>query len=72
MSLVNDAIRTIQQVLTLQIRMELLEASDRAAAADTKAIADGLFALTNRVARIEGFIEGAAAVSPRRARLPKA
>jgi len=52
--------------------MELLEASDRAAAADTKAIADGLFALTNRVARIEGFIEGAAAVSPRRARLPKA
>ena len=64
--------RGIQQLLTLQLRIDQLEASNRRVAEDNKALADGLQLLSERVARIEGMIEGAEMVRSRRAHLPKA
>ena len=72
MSALGDAMRGIQQLLTLQLRIDQLEASNRRVAEDNKALADGLQLLSERVARIEGMIEGAEMVRSRRARLPKA
>lgn len=52
--------------------MDQLETANRKVALDNQALADGLLGLDRRLARLEGFIEGAASAAPRRLRLPRA
>lgn len=70
MSLLTDALKTIQQFILIESRIEYLKAANDALRTDMRDLAYGLDAVSVRVARIEGFIEGAAAASYP-TRLPK-
>ena len=72
MSSFSDALKGLKQLLLLQNRIEQVEAAAGRIGTDITALADAVQTLNNRVARLEGFIEGAAAAAaPRRARLPR-
>lgn len=70
MSLLSDALKTIQQLILIESRIEHLQAANDGLRTDMRDLAHGLDAVSVRLARIEGFIEGAAAAS-RPKRLPK-
>ena len=71
MTTFGDAVRGIQQLLTMQGKIDRLEVAVTTVATDLSALATNVQLIDRRVARIEGFIEGAAAANPRRARLPR-
>lgn len=70
MSSLSDAFKAIQQVMLMQSRIEQLEHSNTRVGQDVKGIARAVDHLGERVARIEGFIDGVATAS-RPKRLPK-
>lgn len=73
MSSFSDALKGLQKLLLMQNRIEQVERAVTLVATDITDLADAVHNLSIRVARVEGFIEGAtAAAAPRRARLPKA
>ncbi|QMW23593.1 hypothetical protein [Sandaracinobacteroides saxicola] len=73
MSAVEAAVRAVRDVLLLGKRIDDLEGDVTALSRDIQALAADHALLAQRVARIEGFVEGAAAANvARRARLPKA
>jgi hypothetical protein len=57
MSAINDALKGIKQLLTLQLQVEGLEQGAKTQAADLKAMAADLIAVDKRVIRIETMIE---------------
>lgn len=71
MSAFGDALNAVRQVVLLHSRVEAMDQRIGALAADVDGLTDVVSALRDRVARIEGFIEGAAAVSTPRPRLPR-
>lgn len=73
MSAFSDALKSLQKLLLLQSRIQRVEAATARVGKDVSDLADAVHQLNSRVARVEGFIEGAAtAAAPRRARLPRA
>lgn len=62
----------MKDVLLFRENMGVIRTAMAGLTDDVARLADDHVALSQRVARIEGFIEGAAAAGPRRARLPKA
>lgn len=72
MSTFSEALKSLQKLLLLQSRIERVEAAAARVSTDVADLAGAVHKLSDRVARIEGFIEGAAAATgPRRARLPR-
>jgi hypothetical protein len=71
MSAFGDALNAVRQVVLLHSRVEAMDQRIGALAADVDGLTDVVSALRDRVARVEGFIEGAAAVSKPRPRLPR-
>ncbi len=67
MSALNNAIKGIKQLLTLQLQVEGLERAAKNQGADLKAIATDVIGLDKRLIRIETMIEMTAsrAVPPR-------
>ena len=67
MSALGEAIKTIQNVLQLQVRVEQLEKSADRIAGDVKNLASDLYSVDKRVLRIETMIEmsGRASQPPR-------
>lgn len=67
MSAINDALKGIKQLLTLQLQVEALEESAKIQRSDMKAMAADLIAIDKRVVRIETMIEmsGRAPSQPR-------
>ena len=65
-----DAMKAIQHILLIESRIDLLQSAHAQMTSDMRGLNKGVDALSERVARIEGFIEGAAAAS-RPKRLPK-
>lgn len=61
MSGFGDALRAVQAVLMLREEVRLLKEASQAQSARLTQLADAHAALRDRVARLEGFIEGAAA-----------
>lgn len=57
MSALGEAIKTIQSVLQLQVRVEQLEKSADKIAGDVKNLASDLYSVDKRVLRIETMIE---------------
>ena len=57
MSAINDALKGIKQLLTLQLQVEGLEEGAKIQRGDMKAMATDLIALDKRVVRIETMIE---------------
>lgn len=71
MSALGDAFQAIRRIALMDANIERLEANVADLADSVDGLADGLGALRDRVSRLEGFIEGAAAVSARRPELPR-
>ena len=69
MSAFADALSAVRQVVLLHSRVETMDQRISALAGDVEGLTDVVSALRDRVSRLEGFIEGAAAVS--RPRLPR-
>lgn len=69
MSTVGDAFQALRQVLLIHANVERLEKSVDQLGDDVDGLAQALALVRDRVARLEGFIDGAAAVSNRRPRL---
>lgn len=63
MSSFSDAIKSIQQLLLMQNRIERVEAAAGRVGDDIVGLAEAVQQLNSRVARVEGFIEGAAVAS---------
>lgn len=57
MSAINDALKGIKQLLTLQMQVEALEESAKIQRGDMKAMATDMIAIDKRVVRIETMIE---------------
>ena len=70
MSAFGDALNAIRQVVLLHSRVETMDQRITDLAGDVDGLTDALAGLRDRVARLEGFIEGAAAAS--KPRLPPA
>lgn len=71
MSAFGDALNAVRQVVLLHSRVETMDQRIGVLAADVDGLTDVVSALRDRIARVEGFIEGAAAVSKPRPRLPR-
>jgi|GEM_PF-1444471 len=71
MSAIGEAFRALKQVVLMQSDLEKLQASVTQLGADVKGLSAGLGAVNNRVARLEGFIEGATAAGRAQPRLPE-
>ena len=69
MSAFGDALNAVRQVVLLHSRVESLDQRIASMAADIDGLTELVASLRDRVSRLEGFIEGAAAVS--RPRLPE-
>lgn len=69
MSTVSDMLKGLRQVVLMEANIARLERSVESLSNDVDGLADGLGALRDRVSRLEGFIEGAAAVSQSQPRL---
>ncbi len=69
MSSGGDVLKGIRQVMLMQASVERLETDVGKMAGDMEALATAHGALRDRVARLEGFIEGASAASRDRPRL---
>jgi hypothetical protein len=57
MSAINDALKGIKQLLTMQLQIEALEDAAKVQRSDFKALAIDLIALDKRVVRIETMVE---------------
>ena len=66
MSAFGDALQAIRQVVLLHSQVEALDQRITSMAADFAGMTEAVSSLRDRVARLEGFIEGAAAASKRR------
>ena len=64
MSTVSDAIRGIQKILTLQVRIDQLEASNRKIAADNDAMAHALHDLAHGLAAATATAAPAQGLTP--------
>lgn len=71
MSAAGDILGGIKKVLLLQENVARIERNMDALAVDVRRTRDYAESIDRRVTRLEGFLEGAAAVSGRRRRLPK-
>lgn len=71
MSALSNAFKAIREVLLLQTRIDTLDDKIGTIASDLDGITDLVGDLRDRVARLEGFIEGAAAATGQQARLPR-
>ena len=71
MSTVSDMLKGLRQVLLMEANIARLERSVDSLGGDVDGLAECLSALRDRVSRLEGFIEGAAAVSQTQPRLPR-
>jgi hypothetical protein len=63
--------KAVKQVMLLQSRLETLDERISNLAHDVDGLADLVGSLRDRLARLEGFIEGAAAAATPRPRLPR-
>lgn len=63
MSAFGDAMKAVREVILLSARFEAMEQRIATLSSDVDGLADLVGALRDRVARMEGFIEGAAAAS---------
>ncbi len=70
MSTLRDAFEALRRVVLKDANIERLERNVGDLAGNVDGLADGLANLRDRVARLEGFVEGAAAASQARPRLP--
>ena len=68
MSAFGDALKAMRQVVLLHSRVEALDQRITTVAGDVDGLTDVVGALRDRVARLEGFLEGAAAASKPRLR----
>ena len=72
MSAFADALKAVREVIVLGERVDAMDRRIGTLAGDVDGLADLVSALRDRVARIEGFIEGAAAASSStRKKLPR-
>lgn len=71
MSAFGDALNAVRQVVLLHSRVETMDQRIVTLAGDVDGLADIVSALRDRVARLEGFIEGATAAAKPRPRLPR-
>lgn len=72
MSAIADAFQALRSVMLLQANVERLERNVEGMASDLKGVKDYAASIDTRVARLEGFIDGAAAASAApRPRLPR-
>jgi hypothetical protein len=71
MSAFGDALNAVRQVGLLHSRVEAMDQRIVTLAGDVDGLADIVSALRDRVARLEGFIEGATAAAKPRPRLPR-
>lgn len=71
MSAVSDMLKGLRQVLLIETNVARLERSVERLSGDVDGLAEGLGAVRDRVSRLEGFVEGAAAASRARPRLPR-
>ena len=71
MSAFADVVRSIREVMLLQDKVERLEKSVAEVGGDLKGLVQVIGVLEQRLARLEGFIEGAAAASGARPQLPR-
>lgn len=69
MTTVSDALKALREVVLIHANVERLESSVDKMSDDIDGLADGVGVLRDRVARLEGFLEGAAAAQ-RTPRLP--
>jgi hypothetical protein len=69
-----EALKAVREVIVLGERIEAMDQRIERLATDVDGLADLVSALRDRVARIEGFIEGATATrsAPVRKKLPPA
>ena len=63
MSAFGDALNAVRQVVLLHSRVETMDQRITRLAGDVDGLTDALAGLRDRVARIEGFLEGVAAAS---------
>jgi hypothetical protein len=68
-SAVGDAFKALRQVLLMQANIERLEGSVDKIGADLTGLAEAVASLRDRVSRLEGFVDGAAAVAASRKKL---
>ena len=71
MSAFSDLLAGVKDVLLLRSKVERLEDVVSNVAGDLKDLARAISLLEQRLARLEGFIEGAATVSGQARRLPE-
>ncbi len=71
MSAFGDALNAVRQVVLLHSRVEIMDQRIVTLAGDVDGLTDIVSALRDRVARLEGFIEGATAAAKPRPRLPR-
>ena len=72
MSAFGDAMQAIKEVVLLKSRVDALDKQIGIVADDVDGLADLIASVRDRVARLEGVIEGAAMASGCRPKLPKA
>jgi hypothetical protein len=65
----SDAVGAVRNVILMQSKLERLEAEISALSGDLRGLKDYTVTLDRRIARVEGFVEGAAAAS--KSRLPR-
>lgn len=63
MSIFGDAVSAIRQVILMQTRVDQLDQRMASIASDIEGLADALADVRDRVSRLEGFLEGAAAAA---------
>ncbi len=66
MSFIGDAMRTIESVVLIRSKVERLDEELAAGRSDMKELTRLVIDLSNRVARVEGYIEGASVSTARR------
>jgi predicted nuclease with TOPRIM domain len=71
MSALSDSLAALKNVVLMQERLESMRSEQRRIAEDVSGLADMVAAVRDRVARLEGIIEGAAMASRARSELPK-